>query len=210
MWPKTSREIFGQRNKKNIAGQVLTYNSKNFHCLHKLLDLERFGSNKKIWFKQKNKRIMNYEMEKPFRKKSIQKLEKTVKIDLKLPHVNKKTTSEKANFCWNTVFSLYFKIIAKISRCKTTRFLAPFLVSTWPKSLLQLDFKNHENVWTDLTKKTAPRYNLNSLNCKKQQSANNSLSYRLPAIKKLCFIFSNEWWIWLLNNRVIMLNKFFE
>ena len=36
---------------------------------------------------------------------------------------------------------------------KTTRFFAPFRVSAWPKSLLQFDFKNHENVWTDLKKK---------------------------------------------------------
>ena len=46
-------------------------------------------------------------------KKTIQKIEKTVKIKVKLPHVNKKTTSEKANFCSNTVFSLYFKFRAK-------------------------------------------------------------------------------------------------
>ena len=43
-----------------------------------------------------------------------------------------KTTSEKAKFCSNTVFSLYFKIL--------------------PKSPLQFDFINHENVWTDLKK----------------------------------------------------------
>ena len=36
----------------------------------------------------------------------IQKMEKPVKTKVKLPHVNKKTTSEKANFCSNTVFSL--------------------------------------------------------------------------------------------------------
>ena len=38
---------------KNIAGQVLTYNSKNFHCLNKKLDLERTVNG----------------LEKPFRKK---------------------------------------------------------------------------------------------------------------------------------------------
>ena len=46
-------------------------------------------------------------------KNPIQKIERTVKIKVKLPHVNKKTTSEKANFCSNTVFSLYFKLRAK-------------------------------------------------------------------------------------------------
>ena len=43
----------------------------------------------------------------------IQKIEKTVKIKVKLPHVNKKTTGEKANFCANTVFSLFFKFRAQ-------------------------------------------------------------------------------------------------
>ena len=60
----------------------------------------------------------------------IQKIEKTVNILVKLPHVNKKTTSKKANFCSNTVFSLYFTFWAKkISHRKTTRFFAPFPVS---------------------------------------------------------------------------------
>ena len=43
-------------------------------------------------------------------KNPIQKIEKIGKISVKLPHVNKKTTTEKPNFCSNTVFSLYFKI----------------------------------------------------------------------------------------------------
>ena len=42
------------------------------------------------------------------------------------------------------------KLEQKNSRPKTTPFFAPFPVSAWPKSLLQFDFKNHENVWTDL------------------------------------------------------------
>ena len=50
---------------------------------------------------------------KRFRKKSDPKNRKTVKIKVKLPHVNKKTTGEKANFCSNTVFSLSFEIRAK-------------------------------------------------------------------------------------------------
>ena len=63
------------------------------------------------------------------------------------------TTSEQSNFCSNTVFSLYWKLEIKISRRKTTRFFAPLPASAWPKRLLQFDFKNHENVWTDLIKK---------------------------------------------------------
>ena len=82
---------------------------------------------------------------------SKKKKKKLVKIKVKLPHVNKKTTSEKAKFFSNTVFSLYFEIrTKKISRRESTRFLAPFPLSACPKLLLHIDFKNHENVWTDL------------------------------------------------------------
>ena len=48
------RNIFLFYEVKNIAGQVLTYNSKNFHWQNRKLDLER---------------TMNG-LEKPFRKKS--------------------------------------------------------------------------------------------------------------------------------------------
>ena len=41
---------------------------------------------------------------------SIKKSKKTVKIEAKMPHLNKKTTSENANFCSYAVFSLYLKI----------------------------------------------------------------------------------------------------
>ena len=75
----------------------------------------------------------------------IQKI-KTLKIKGEIAACEQKTTSEKANFCSSTVFSFYFKIRAKIARRKTTRFLAPPPVSAWPKSLLQFNFKNHENL----------------------------------------------------------------
>ena len=120
---------------KNIAGQVLTYNSKDFHWLNKKLDPERTING----------------LEKPFRKKSKKKIKVSCRIWTK-------TTSEKANYCSKTVFLLYFKIRAKkISRRKATRFFAPLSVSAWPKSLLQFDFKNHEMVWTDLKKNIAGR-----------------------------------------------------
>ena len=73
---------------KNIAGQVLTYNSKNFHWLNKKLDLER---------------TMNG-LGKPFRKKSDPKNRKTEKIKAKLPHVNKKPLARKRIFA-QTPFS---------------------------------------------------------------------------------------------------------
>ena len=63
-------------------------------------------------------------------KKSDLKNRKTVKMKVKLPHVNRKTTSEKANFSSNTDFLLDFKIrVKKISRRKSTRFFTPFSVS---------------------------------------------------------------------------------
>ena len=55
-----------------------------------------------------------------------------------------------------------------MSRRKTTRFFAPFPVSAWPKELLQFDFRNHENVWTDLKKKQSRK---NSGNDSKEKIA---------------------------------------
>ena len=80
---------------------------------------------------------------KPFRKKSDpKKNEKTVKIKVKLPHVNKKTTSEKANFCSNSVFSLYFKFGAKtIHATKPLAFSLHFL------------FRRDQNHYSNLTSK---------------------------------------------------------
>ena len=85
-------------------------------------------------------------------KNPIQKIEKRCKNLSEIALCEQKTTGEKANFCSNTVFSLYFKFRAKNSRRKTTRFFTPLPVSAWPKSLLKFDFKNHENVCTDLKK----------------------------------------------------------
>ena len=124
------------RNKNDeikTAGQVLTYNSKNFHWLNRKLDLER---------------TMNG-LEKPFRKKSDPKIEKTVKIKVKLPHVNKKPLARKRIFVQPPFSHSTLNLEQKIFTPQNHS-LFRFLVSPWPKSLLQFDFKNHENVWTDL------------------------------------------------------------
>ena len=78
---------------KNIAQQVLTYNS------NKTLGLER---------------TMNG-LGNPFRIKIRSKIPmKTVKKNRsEIAACEQKTTNEKTNFCSNTVFSLYFKIRAK-------------------------------------------------------------------------------------------------
>ena len=61
-------------------------------------------------------------------KNPIQKIEKTVKIASEIAACEQKSTSEKANFCSNTVFSLYFKIRAKkIHAAKPLAFSLHFL-----------------------------------------------------------------------------------
>ena len=52
-------------------------------------------------------------LEKPFRINPIRKIEKAIKIKVKLPHVNKKTASEKANFFSNICSDSYFEIRVK-------------------------------------------------------------------------------------------------
>ena len=75
----------------------------------------------------------------------IQKIEQTVKIRVKLPHVNKKTTTEKTNFCSNTVFSLYLKISAKkIHAAKPLAFSLHFL--------FRCDQNHHSNLTSKIMK----------------------------------------------------------
>ena len=50
---------------------------------------------------------------KPFRKNPLQKIEKNSTNKNETATCEQKTTGEKANFCSNTVFSLYLKIRAK-------------------------------------------------------------------------------------------------
>ena len=52
-------------------------------------------------------------LEKPFRTKSDPKNRKNSKNQSEIAACEQKTTTEKPNFCSNTVFSLYFKIRAK-------------------------------------------------------------------------------------------------
>ena len=95
-----------------------------------------------------------------------------------------KTTSEKANFCSNTVFSLYFKFRAKkFHAAKALTFSLYFL--------FRRDQNHHSNLTSkimkmcvQILKKTPPQYNSNSLNFKNQETTNNSPSYRCAAINK--------------------------
>ena len=57
-----------------------------------------------------------------------------------------KTTSEKANFCSNTVFSLYLNFRAKnFHAAKLLAFSLHFLFRR-DQSRLQFDYTNHENM----------------------------------------------------------------
>ena len=111
--------------KKNI-GQVLTYNSKNFHWLNRKLDQER---------------TMN-RLRKPFRKKSGPENWKNRKNQSEIAACEQKTTSEKANFCSNPVFSLYFKFRSKkFHAAKPLAFSLHFL------------FRRDQNHYSNLTSK---------------------------------------------------------
>ena len=52
-------------------------------------------------------------LEKPFRKKSDPKNRQNSKNQTEIAACEQKTTTDKANFCSNTVLSLYFKFRAK-------------------------------------------------------------------------------------------------
>ena len=75
-----------------------------------------------------------------------------------------KTTSEKANFCSNTVFSHYFKIRAK-------KFHAAQPLAFSLHFVFRRDQNHYSNLTSEIMKKTAPQYNSNSLNCKKKSGA---------------------------------------
>ena len=62
-------------------------------------------------------------------KNPIQKIEKTVKIRVKLPHVNKKPLPRNRIFVPTPFSHSTLKLERKNSRHKTTRFFAPFPVS---------------------------------------------------------------------------------
>ena len=79
---------------------------------------------------------------KPFRKKSDPKTRKNSKNQSEIAACEQKTTTEKPNFCSNTIFSLYFKIRAKkIHAAKPLVFSLHFL------------FRRDQNHYSNLTSK---------------------------------------------------------
>ena len=102
-------------------------------------------------------------------KKSDPKNRKNSKNQSEIAACEQKTTTEKPNFCSNTVFSLYFKIRAKkIHAAKPLAFSLHFL------------FRRDQNHYSNLTSKIMKmceqilkktQYNSKSLYCKKNRSA---------------------------------------
>ena len=81
-------------------------------------------------------------LEKPFRKKSDPKNRKNSKNQSAIAACEQKTTSEKANFCSNTVFSLYFQF-----RAKKFHIANPLAFS------FHFLFRRHQNHYSNLTSK---------------------------------------------------------
>ena len=79
---------------------------------------------------------------KPFRKKFNPKNRKNSKKQSEIAACEQKTTSEKANFCSNTAFSLYFKI-----RVKKFHTAKPLAFS------LHFRFRRDQNHYFNLTSK---------------------------------------------------------
>ena len=98
-------------------------------------------------------------------KKYHLKNQKNSKNQSEIAASEQKTTSEKANFCSNTVFSLCFE-----TRVKKNHAAKPLVFS------LHFLFRRDQNNYSNLTskimklfeqifKKTAPQYNSKNLNC---------------------------------------------
>ena len=108
---------------------------------------------------------------KPFRKKSDSKNRKNSKNQSEIAACEQKTTIEKPNFCSNTIFALYFKIRAKkFHAAKPLAFSLHFLFRRDQNHYSNLTSKIIKMCEQILKKKTAPQYNSNSLNCKKDFS----------------------------------------
>ena len=101
-------------------------------------------------------------------KNPIQKNRKNRKNQSEIAACEQKTTTEKPNFCSNTIFTLYFKDRAKkIHAAKPLAFSLHFLFRRDQNHYSNLTSKIMKMCEQILKKKTAPQYNSNSSNCKK-------------------------------------------
>ena len=96
---------------------------------------------------------------KPFRK-SDPKNRKNSKNQSEIAACEQKTTTEKPNFCSNTIFSLYFKIrVKKNHAAKPLAFSLHFLFRRDQNRYSNLTSKIMKMCEQILKKKTAPQYN---------------------------------------------------
>ena len=130
----------------------------------------KFNSNKKLGLEW----AVNA-LGKPFRKKSDPKIEKTVKIRVKLPHANKKPLPRNRTF----VQSQFSHSTLKLEREKFTPQNHSLFRSTSCFGVTKITTpiwlqESWKCVNRSFKKKTVPQYNSNSLNCKKGEHLNNS------------------------------------
>ena len=120
-------------------------------------------------------------------KKSDPKNRKNSKNQSETAACEQKTTTEKPNFCSNTIFSLYFKTRAKkIHAAKPLAFSLHFLFRRDQNHYSNLTSKIMKMCEQILKKKTAPQYNSNSLNC------NNESNYTVNHRVELQVRFTSE------------------
>ena len=115
-------------------------------------------------------------LEKPFRKKSDPKNRKTVKIKVKLSHVNKKPLARNHILVQTPFPHSPLKLANKFRAAKPLAFLLHFLFRSDQNHYSNLTSKNMKMCEQILKKKQRP-----SLNCKKHFVPNNS-RYRFAAI----------------------------
>ena len=117
---------------------------------------------------------------KPFRKKIRPKRLKKQKHQSEIAACEQKTTSEKANFCSKTVFSLYFKIRAtKLHAAKSLAFSLHFL--------FLLDQNHYSNLPSKIMKmceQILKKQRPNTIQISNSLNCNNSPSYRGAVIKE--------------------------
>ena len=133
---------------------------------------------------------------KPFRKKSDPKKTKNNKNQSEIAACEQKSTSEKANFCSNTVLSFYFKIRAKkLYAAKSLAFSLHFLFWCSQNHCSDMTSKNMKHCEQILKTDSAPK-NSNSLNCNNATHANKSIFHNRINRKPIWNEHEVIWLIW--------------
>ena len=124
-------------------------------------------------------------LEKPFRKESDPKNRKNSKNQIEVAACEQKTTTDKANFCSNTVFSLYFKIRAKkFHAAKPLAFSLHFLFRRDQNHYSNMTWKIMKMCEQILKKKRQRPNTIQILWIVKNHDVPNNSRYRFAAINK--------------------------